>query len=140
MLNLYARIEESVAVEVYNQPEGTDLPGFEKVPDEVREGYIWDGVAWTAPEEPLVSLEELRQYRDIRISECDWIVTRHRDQETQAETPALTDEAYKEWINYRRDLRDFPNTYEPVKIDQIPWPLEPYGDLYMYRQNHPNTI
>ncbi len=66
----------------------------------------------------------LREERNRRLAECDWIVTKNA--EYGYNIP-------KEWRNYRQALRDLPSiTYKPeldefgyLKMDSVAWPTLP---------------
>jgi len=67
----------------------------------------------------------LREERNRRLSECDWIVTKNAE---------YGHNISKEWRTYRQALRDLPNlTYAPpeldgfgnLKINSIAWPTPP---------------
>ena len=66
----------------------------------------------------------LRQERNRRLAECDWIVTKYA--EYGYNIP-------KEWRAYRQALRDLPSiTYRPelngngtLKMDSVAWPTPP---------------
>ncbi len=66
----------------------------------------------------------LREERNRRLAECDWIVTKNA--EYGYNIP-------KEWRNYRQALRDLPSiTYKPeldefgyLKMDSVAWPTPP---------------
>jgi len=60
------------------------------------------------------SFKELRQERNQRLAEVDWIFS---------EDYAIDDASYQQWLTYRKALRDLPSTTEdpanPV------WPVKP---------------
>ena len=65
----------------------------------------------------------LREERNRRLTECDWIVTKYA--EYGYNIP-------KEWRTYRQALRDLPSiTYQPkmdggmLKMDSVAWPTPP---------------
>ena len=67
----------------------------------------------------------LREERNRRLSECDWIVTKNAEYGHNISIP---------WRNYRQALRDLPNlTYAPpeldefgnLKMDSVAWPTPP---------------
>ena len=67
----------------------------------------------------------LREERNRRLAECDWIVTKNAE---------YGHNISKEWRTYRQALRDLPNlTYTPpeldefgnLKINSIAWPTPP---------------
>ena len=63
-------------------------------------------------EAPPPSQEELsmveRAWRDIKLSETDSVVSRHRDELEEGSPTSLTAEQYAELQAYRRQLRDWP--------------------------------
>jgi len=67
----------------------------------------------------------LREERNRRLSECDWIVTKNAEYGHNISIP---------WRNYRQALRDLPNlTYAPPELDEfgnlkmgsVAWPTPP---------------
>ena len=66
----------------------------------------------------------LREERNKRLAECDWIVTKNAEYGYNIS---------KEWRNYRQALRDLPSiTYTPeldefgnLKMDSVAWPTPP---------------
>tara|TARA_Y100001972_G_scaffold88921_1_gene108816 strand:- start:61 stop:435 length:375 start_codon:yes stop_codon:yes gene_type:complete len=66
----------------------------------------------------------LREERNKRLAECDWIVTKNAEYGYNIS---------KEWRNYRQALRDLPSiTYKPeldnfgnLKMDSVAWPTPP---------------
>lgn len=72
-----------------------------------REAYARDVL-------PGIQLEDLRRERDRRLTECDWIITMHKEKGTNI--PAA-------WKTYRQALRDLPaNTEDPANPV---WPTKP---------------
>lgn len=53
-----------------------------------------------------------RVWRDLRLSETDGVVTRHRDELEEGIEPTLTVEQYTELQEYRRALRNWPESDE----------------------------
>ena len=66
----------------------------------------------------------LREERNRRLAECDWIVTKNAEYGYNIS---------KEWRTYRQALRDLPSiTYKPeltefgsLKMDSVAWPTPP---------------
>ena len=66
----------------------------------------------------------LREERNRRLAECDWIVTKNAEYGYNIS---------KEWRNYRQALRDLPSiTYKPeldesgnLKMNSVAWPTPP---------------
>ncbi len=107
----------------------------------ILRGNTYSGLEWdsdntqTKPTEDeinakLVELEKeqpfklLREERNRRLAECDWVVTKYA--EYGYNIP-------KEWRAYRQALRDLPSiTYRPemdgdgvLKMDSVAWPTPP---------------
>ena len=107
----------------------------------ILRGNTYSGLEWdsdntqTKPTEDeinakLVELEKeqpfklLREERNRRLAECDWVVTKYA--EYGYNIP-------KEWRTYRQALRDLPSiTYKPeltefgsLKMDSVAWPTPP---------------
>ena len=98
------------------------------------EGLDWKDDTQTKPTQnelftKVVELENaepmqlLREERDRRISECDWIVTRAK--ETGSNIPTA-------WKTYRQALRDLPASADPkldseydLDLSSITWPTKP---------------
>ena len=107
--------------------------------DYVIFGDEYSGIEWRGPglkpseeevnkkiedlkaEEPM---SQLRDERNRRLAECDWIVTKNA--EYGYNIP-------KEWRRYRQALRDLPSiSYRPelnefgdLKMDSVAWPTPP---------------
>jgi hypothetical protein len=65
-------------------------------------------------QEEIIATEELRQERNKRLAECDWVVIRA----TSTDTPVP-----EEWKTYMQALRDLPSvTEDPVNPV---WPVRP---------------
>ena len=98
-------------------------------------GIMWDDKNQTIPFEYEVNekLKELqtglvykllREERNKRLAECDWIVTKNAE---------YGQNISKEWRAYRQALRDLPSiTYKPeldecgsLKMDSVAWPAPP---------------
>lgn len=92
----------------------------------VYEGIVWeDDESIPRPTKELVEakfkelvdaqpLKELRQERNRRLADVDWIFS---------EDYAIDDESYQQWLAYRKALRDLPSTTEdPVNPT---WPEKP---------------
>ena len=98
-------------------------------------GIMWDDKKQRIPTEDEVNekLTELqtglvykllREERNKRLAECDWVVTKYA--EYGYNIP-------KEWRTYRQALRDLPSiTYKPeltefgsLKMDSVAWPTPP---------------
>lgn len=96
---------------------------------------IWDDTNYVMPtdEEIIKKTAELkaaepftllREERNRRLAECDWVVTKNA--EYGYNIP-------KEWRAYRQALRDLPSiTYKPeldefgyLKMDSVAWPTPP---------------
>ena len=66
----------------------------------------------------------LREERNKRLAECDWIVTKNAE---------YGQNISKEWRAYRQALRDLPSIsyrpeldeYENLKMDSVAWPTPP---------------
>jgi hypothetical protein len=65
----------------------------------------------------------LRSERDGKISDCSWIIERHRDQKDSASALSITEPEFQAWLAYRQSLRDFPATV--TDIDNVIWPTSP---------------
>ena len=100
------------------------------------ECLVWQDEIQTKPTEEEVNakidelkktepMRLLREERNRRLAECDWIVTKNAE---------YGHNISEEWRNYRQALRDLPNlTYTPpeldesgnLKIDSVAWPTPP---------------
>ena len=78
------------------------------------------GVTWEQVEEKITELDaqdnikRLRQERDRRLTETDWVTLRAYSQGVAV--PA-------EWATYQQALRDITNTY--TSLDDVVWPEKP---------------
>ena len=69
------------------------------------------------PEDPLTTLESIRNNRMYRLRSCDW---------TQAIDSPLTDAKKAEWATYRQALRDLPSGYtDDDDINDVVFPTQP---------------
>ena len=98
------------------------LTWLDKTQTKPTEEEVITKVAELRAEEPM---RLLREERNRRLSECDWIVTKNAEYGHNISIP---------WRNYRQALRDLPNlTYAPpeldgfgnLKINSIAWPTPP---------------
>ena len=101
------------------------LPNGTYTNDSSQFGVTWDQVKTKLDElnnqEPF---KLLREERNRRLAECDWIVTKNAEYGYNIS---------KEWRNYRQALRDLPSiTYKPeldefgnLKMDSVAWPTPP---------------
>jgi hypothetical protein len=95
--------------------EGLSLVGIPDAPTEsvlVEDpqptiGWTWDGSEWLQPD---MSIDELRDSRNEKLSGTDWIVQRHSEESVKT----LTDAKYAEWLAYRGALRDITTEYSPL--------------------------
>lgn len=60
-----------------------------------------------------VTWDEVRAKRDLLLVNSDWTMI----------TGATVDQ--REWSKYRQILRDLPQTYKGLSVDQVVWPVEP---------------
>lgn len=71
---------------------------------------------WVNPSEVayVITWDIIRTKRDIKLSVCDWTVL--------PDSP-LTDAKKLEWITYRQQLRDLPETF--TNPEDVVWPTPP---------------
>lgn len=82
---------------------------FITCPDEVRQGWTYDGSTWAAPVEQAVDLaKQVRAQRDALLRESDW---------TQLPDVPVDRQA---WATYRQALRDI--TSQPGFPATVTWP------------------
>lgn len=71
----------------------------------------------------------VRQERDKRLDETQWLVSRHQEQLSNNIATTLTDEQYEELLQYRQALRDLPTLdgfpWQGGDNGEIPWPTMP---------------
>ena len=103
-------------------------------------GDIYSGIEWLNKAQDIPTEEEvnaklselqaeepfklLREERNRRLAECDWIVTKNAE---------YGQNISKKWRAYRQALRDLPSiTYKPeldefgnLKMDSVAWPTPP---------------
>jgi len=71
----------------------------------------------------------IRGERDAKLAQADWLVLRHIEQKELVAnqllgSTSLTEEKYREWLQYKQLLRDFPAIV--VDVTNVPaWPTEP---------------
>lgn len=66
------------------------------------------------PQIQSVTWDEIRQLRNSKLGETDWIVIKHQEQGSAI--PA-------EWSNYRQALRDITSNFSTP--DSVVWPVKP---------------
>ncbi len=95
-------------------------------------GPLPEGALLEQPAKPEPTIDELasrlRTERDTRITSCDWVITRHRDELDEGGGTTLSVEEYAAWLVYRKALRDLPSA-DGFPWDgggeETPWPTEP---------------
>jgi len=71
----------------------------------------------TRPENPLTTLESIRNNRTYILRSCDW---------TQTADSPLTDAKKTEWATYRQALRDIPSQYtDDDNFKDVIFPTQP---------------
>ncbi len=85
---------------------------FVEVNDDIQEGWDWDGEK-AIPPPHIDPMPEIRMRRNQLLTACDW---------TQLPDVVLTTEQKATWVEYRQQLRDFPETCDP---DNPIWPVLP---------------
>ena len=95
-------IEYKDTYESITYPKGHNKPSKEAFEAKLQE--LIDAQPW----------KELRQERNKRLAEVDWIFS---------EDYAIDDESYQQWLTYRKALRDLPSTTEDP-ANPI-WPEKP---------------
>ena len=97
-----------------------NLKWLDKSQTKPTEDEVNAKIAELKAEEPF---KLLRQERNRRLAECDWVVTKYA--EYGYNIP-------KEWRTYRQALRDLPSiSYRPemdgdvLKMDSVAWPTPP---------------
>ncbi len=83
---------------------------------ETQDGGGYKIVAIVLPEPTADELADMvRTERDRRITVCDWVILRHRDELDEGSGTTLTADEYAAWLAYRKTLRDMPSA------DGFPW-------------------
>ena len=62
------------------------------------------------------TIEYLREERNKRLADCDWVVIKARENGQQVSSA---------WKTYRQALRDITNTYD--NLNDVVWPEKPSG-------------
>ena len=99
----------------------SDLEWLDKSQTKPTEQELNNKIAELEAAEPF---RLLREERNKRLAECDWVVTKYA--EYGYNIP-------KEWRAYRQALRDLPSIsyrpeldeYENLKMDSVAWPTPP---------------
>lgn len=68
-------------------------------------------------------LAAIDEERKLRIFSCSWLIERHRDEIDMGRTTTLTNEQYQQWLTYRQQLRDIPQTL--TDFNNFVWPNIP---------------
>ena len=58
----------------------------------------------------------LRNQRDIKLTETDWVVIKEREEGGSVSN-------FADWKKYRQELRDITNTYK--SLEDVKWPTAP---------------
>ena len=61
-------------------------------------------------------LNDLRQVRDQKLAESDWIVVKEREEGGSVSN-------FADWKKYRQELRDITKTYK--SLEDVKWPTAP---------------
>ncbi|WP_449106686.1 phage tail assembly chaperone [Pseudomonas mohnii] len=84
-------------------------------------------------DQPLATGEELaaaeRKWRDGQLSDTEWLVTRHRDEQDMQLSTTLTSEQFSDLLVYRQGLRDWPQSELFPGIEHRPQPPTWLADL-----------
>lgn len=71
----------------------------------------------------------VRQERDKRLDDTQWLISRHQEQISNGIKTTLTEEQFNELLEYRQALRDLPTLdgfpWQGGDNDEIPWPTMP---------------
>lgn len=67
--------------------------------------------------------DAFRSERNGKISDCSWIIERHRDQKDANSPLSITEPEFQAWLVYRQALRDLPDNV--MDIDNVIWPTPP---------------
>ena len=67
---------------------------------------------------PALDLQSLREVRDIRLAQSDWIVIKEREEGGSVSN-------FADWKKYRQELRDITNTYKSLNDIGDKWPTAP---------------
>ena len=62
------------------------------------------------------NLSSLREERNRKLAETDWVVIREREEGGSVSN-------FADWKKYRQELRDITNTYK--SLDKVKWPTAP---------------
>jgi len=87
---------------------------------------VWDLENRPEPSDE-VKMAAIRQERNRLLAECDFIISRHIEQlklvglDIMVNT-VLTEQQYQVWLEYRQNLRDFPDS---VNVSNPIYPTEP---------------
>ena len=100
------------------------LPNGTYTNDSSQFGVTWDQVKTKLDElNNAESIRLLREERDRRLTECDWIITKNKELGTNI--PAA-------WKTYRQALRDLPSNSDPklddnndLDMSSVVWPTKP---------------
>lgn len=63
-----------------------------------------------------MDLNEVRQVRNQKLTETDWVVIKEREEGGSVSN-------FADWKKYRQELRDITNTYK--SLDDVKWPTAP---------------
>ena len=77
--------------------------------------HFWKDYEWV--QDLTILFRSIREHRDARLFGSDW---------TQTADVAITPEVKELWLDYRRQLRELPETYKNATTwEEVQWPPKP---------------
>lgn len=67
--------------------------------------------------------KSIRDQRDKYLTDCEWVLHRHKDETDLKLDNTLSAEEYIEYLTYRQSLRDVPNSAQSP--NDVVWPNKP---------------
>ncbi len=107
---------ESEFLSMYSERTGVDSMNTVIMSSDPNDFSVtWQQVSVKAQEiENAEALKFLREVRDAKLAETDWVVTMHKEKGTNIPTA---------WKTYRQALRDI--TDSATSLDDVTWPEKP---------------
>jgi len=109
----YGYSGDGVQLAPHVMPNGDNAFGLQWVDDNIPEPTMEDIDTWRASAESGVAWEGVREQRDALLNGSDYVVM-----------PDYPLEDKSEWVDYRQDLRDVPQTFSDDP-ESVVWPEIP---------------
>ena len=87
-----------------------------KLSQSEKEAIATEWNRYEKEDKPSLDLQSLREIRDMRLAQTDWVVIKEREEGGSVSN-------FADWKTYRQALRDVTKTYK--SLDTVKWPTAP---------------